>query len=291
MPDVLAPTAPATSAVSDMPVIDPANALPAEAVDETPKPDQSTSTGEAPVEADTPPNGESQEGVEGKVLTPSQRAAFTRERNKRAAAERENAELRDQLKQALAGIAKLTEKPAPQRPRREDFTDPDAYERAIEAHAAAQATEKAKAEAQAEIERQARERQFEQVRGSYQERAEAFAEDHPDYFDVVDADDAGFTLPMTMAILETEDGPQVAYHLARNPAELKRLAGLTPARTVYEIGKLAAKLTSTEKPAPRLPDPVRPLGGRSAAPLSDEEPSMEAYGERRLAELRKAQAH
>lgn len=62
-------------------------------------------------------------------------------------------------------------------------------------------------------------------------------------------------------LLDSEAGPAIAYHLAKNPEDLARIAALSPVRAVGELGKLEAKLsedapqpkTAAAKPLPKPP--------------------------------------
>jgi hypothetical protein len=287
MPDTLPEaTGPALSSTSDLPVIDPANALPeeqAEPVDSQPKPDQTDGTsGEPEGEADSGPNAD--EATAGEDRTrPQDRAAITRFKNRAAAAEQRNAQLEQMLRQALEGIEKLTPKPQePVRPQRHEFNSPEDYDQALMQFAAEGATKQATEAAKQQQQREVQEQRLNVVKATYEERAEAFTDKHPDYHDLVDADDAGFTLPMTAAILENEDGPAIAYHLAQNPEQLQRIAKLTPTQQVYEIGRVAARLN---QPPPRAPKPIPPIGGRSSTqPKEASEMSMDEYAAMRASE-------
>jgi len=81
-------------------------------------------------------------------------------------------------------------------------------------------------------------------------------------------------LAARQAMLEDEHGAEMLYYLAKNPKELERIAGLTPASAVLAIGKLSVALTppaSPENGKPRItgaPKPPPP-SGRSAKMISD----------------------
>lgn len=80
-------------------------------------------------------------------------------------------------------------------------------------------------------------------------------------------------------ILESEKGPLLQYHLAKNPADLERLNGLSPLAAAKEIGRLEARL-SLAKPntATRASPPVPALKGSSAPRVSDiSKMSMDEY--------------
>lgn len=69
------------------------------------------------------------------------------------------------------------------------------------------------------------------------------------------------------AIVESELGPALLFHLATDTTGIvDRLAGLSPARQIAELGKIEATgLTKTAKPS-NAPDPIKPLGQGRAGP-------------------------
>ena len=76
------------------------------------------------------------------------------------------------------------------------------------------------------------------------------------------------------AIMEAENGADIAYHLGKHPKEAARIAQLPPRSQIREIGKLEAKLAATPvKPQTpsKAPAPITPLTG--AAPAASAEPS------------------
>ena len=86
------------------------------------------------------------------------------------------------------------------------------------------------------------------------------------------------TPAMQDAILDLEHGVDVAYHLAKNLPEAKRIAAMTPVAQILEIGKLETKLTATKPPsvaksttqAPAPPTAVKPRAAAVAAPSKDD---------------------
>jgi len=78
---------------------------------------------------------------------------------------------------------------------------------------------------------------------------------------------------------EFDNGMAVLYQICANPAELKRIQSLSPARQVAEIAKLSDSLSKPESasqpavvtrpaatPISRIPPPGRPVGGTQPAP-------------------------
>lgn len=158
-------------------------------------------------------------------------------------------------------------------PTREQF---ESYEEYLEARAAYRAEKtldaRLKALEQSRTEEAMRARQYETQRAWESKVAEA-AQKMSDFADVVRSSDAPTTPAMTQAIIESEAGPQILYHLAKNPAEAVRIASLSPASQAREIGKLEDRVTRPAK-ASSAPEPIKPVGSRSQVSdlLSDKLP-------------------
>lgn len=85
-----------------------------------------------------------------------------------------------------------------------------------------------------------------------------------DFDEAIDSD-LPLTPAMQEAIIQSNVGYKVAYHLANNPDETKRIAALTPARQAAEIGKIEASLDVQPKPrevrrTSTAPEPISPIG-------------------------------
>lgn len=93
----------------------------------------------------------------------------------------------------------------------------------------------------------------EAVLTTWDQRQDAFAATKPDYYDKVTSNDLPITPVMADAIMTSEDGAAVAYHLANHPDEARRIAAMNPLAAVRELGRLEAKLA--QPPANSTPDP------------------------------------
>ena len=132
---------------------------------------------------------------------------------------------------------------------------------------------------------------------SYNEKVEEFKASHEDWDEVVGQP---IDLPAGVgpAILELDNGPEVAYYLGKNLAVAKKLNTMSPFLAVAEVGRIAARLEkSQETPeaptnnittrspdkAPivsKAPTPIKPLTGhavRATRDLSDPNLSYEEY--------------
>lgn len=115
---------------------------------------------------------------------------------------------------------------------------------------------------------------------SWNARLEASAAELPDFAAVVGK--ATFEVPnhLYTAILESEAGPQLAYYLAKNPDEARRLANMSYTESIKMLGRLEDRLgdlSADEAPAKReaagskspevskAPKPIDPIRGENAA--------------------------
>jgi hypothetical protein len=187
----------------------------------------------------------------------------------------------EELKRALAGPpAKPQDKPsepaqpaATGKPKLEDFQTLEAYQEALTDWKLDQReSDRKKAEARTAAEQAARTEQ-----DNWAKREKAARKAHDDYDDLIDTVKipAGpGVLAARQAMLEDEHGAELLYYLAKNPKELERIAGLSPASAVLAIGKLSAtfdKPPATENGKPKItgaPKPPPP-SGRPSKTTSD----------------------
>lgn len=105
---------------------------------------------------------------------------------------------------------------------------------------------------------------------TFQERAEQARDKYPDFDKVVGNDDLIIGEPSAQAILESKIGPEIAYHLGKNPQESERIARLSPLAQAREIGKIEAKLEANlpqgKKAVTSAPEPITPIGTRATSP-------------------------
>ena len=193
---------------------------------------------------------------------------------------RKEAQQERQAREALeARLAVLERQPAPQAPKVDEEPQPSQFNDAFEyAKALAEYTadqrigEMRRQDAEA---KQAQERQ--KVIETWASKVQAAKASMPDFDDIVASSDVVVNDDIRDAILESDVGPQILYHLAENDDVAKRIAGLTPKQALREIGKLEARFEVKEtKPEPtpitrsKAPAPINPLRGSNPAdvPLS-----------------------
>lgn len=193
---------------------------------------------------------------------------------------RKEAQQERQAREALeARLAVLERQPAPQAPKVDEEPQPSQFNDAFEyAKALAEYTadqrigemRRQDAEAKEALERQ-------KVIETWASKVQAAKASMPDFDDIVASSDVVVNDDIRDAILESDVGPQILYHLAENDDVAKRIAGLSPKQALREIGKLEARFEAKEtapeaKPIVRskAPAPIQPLRGSNPAdvPLS-----------------------
>lgn len=175
-------------------------------------------------------------------------------------------------------------KEPPKKPTPDQFDDYGAY---VEALTDFKAEEKVNKAIETRDQKAATEKQQQARVTTWNERVIEARKTIPDYDTVM----AASSVPVSDAVMEelrdSELGPQLAYHLDRNPDVAEKLNAMPPRQAAREIGRLEAKLLSTasaspdpavdapqkepESPVPKVkttnaPPPVKPVGqGRSTS--------------------------
>lgn len=215
-------------------------------------------------------------------LVDQRNAARTEAETKALEAEAATAEaqaLRDRLAEAERQLAILNapsqQTAADPRPDRKNFASDELFTDALSDWKVDQrivARERKDAEA-----RQAAAQ--EQVTRNWQAQVEAGKEDMPDFDAVVGAAEMVFQQVVLDAVVD--NGPRVAYHLAKNPEEARRIAAMRPSAAIAAVNKLGEQLAgdgettpaSAPTPAPpaakgttfKAPEPLETLKGTSTA--------------------------
>lgn len=166
-------------------------------------------------------------------------------------------------------VRELESKLQPQQTaRQEKPEDFDSWEQYVEARATRIAEERvhdalSKREQQAAL---ARQQEFHQRAATdFQARAEKATERYPDFFETVESSSVPMSEAMSAVIITSEAGPDLAYHLAHNPAEADRIYRLPAYLQAAEMARLEAKIKRPEaKQISKAPAPINPVGGNAA---------------------------
>jgi hypothetical protein len=156
-----------------------------------------------------------------------------------------------------------------QEPQPSQFADAFEYAKAL----AEFSTEKALAERDRQV-AQAREQEAQQkIIQSWAQKVQDAKAELPDFDDLVASSDVVVNNAVRDAILESDVGPRILYHLAENNDLAKRIASLSPNAALREIGRLEAKFEAkpeTKQTAPvvrsKAPAPIQPIRGGQGQP-------------------------
>jgi len=167
---------------------------------------------------------------------------------------------------ALEGQRQPTEAPkSDEKPSANQFTDAFEYAEALAEWSAENALknrDKQDAERKASDERQ-------KVISSWKAKLDAAKADMPDYEDMVSSSDVIVSDQIRDAILESDVGPRILYHLAENSDVAEKLNKMTASGAMREIGKLEAKFEKVAEPQTKrieavtrsnAPKPITPIG-------------------------------
>jgi len=252
-----------------------------EAVEETPEPVAEEEQSE-PKEAEKEANQEGERKQNPKLEKRFSEITKQREEARQEAQRERQARL--DLEQRLAALEqnRQPEQQAvniDQEPQPSQFSDAFEYAKAL----AEYSTEKALAERDRQV-AQAKEQEAQQkIIQSWAQKVQAAKAEMPDFDDMVASSDVVVNNAVRDAILESDVGPKILYHLAENNDLARKIAGLSPNAALREIGKLEARFESKpEQTAPvvrsKAPAPIQPIrGGQGKAdiPIS---PNGEFHG-------------
>ena len=244
---------------------------PAEAVEESAEPTEEVEQSE-PEEAEA--EAKPQEERKQNPKLERRFSEITKQREEaRQEAQRER-EARAALEARLAALEKQSQPEqavtSDQEPQPSQFTDAFEYAKALAEYTADKRIAEMKqeeAKAKEAVERQ-------KVIDQWTQKVEKAKAELPDFDDIVASSDVVVNDDIRDAILESDVGPQILYHLAENDEVAKKIAGLSPKQALREIGKLEARFEKTE-PAQtvaksKAPAPINPIksSGKADLPIS-----------------------
>lgn len=196
-------------------------------------------------------------------------------------------EERQRLQQELDSLKNKYEPPKADdpEPQPHQFTDPQEYGKALKEWTAENTRRE---DAKKAIEASARQA-AEKVAQAWNERQEAAKTKLSDYESTIAASDVKVSDAVRDAIVESDVGPEILYHLAKNPDFAADLGKLSPARAVAAIGRLEATMSGEVTPKTstkvaemsKAPPPISPIKNASTPVTqlrgSDAVPSSMTY--------------
>lgn len=163
-------------------------------------------------------------------------------------------------------------------PKQEDFASYDEWQQAVIDHRVKATLDN---ERRAERERETRasaERTEAQRRASLQRAAAEAADKFADFEEVVAGADIPVTPAMVEAIDESDQKAALLYWLAKNPAEAKRIAGLSAAAQGRAIARAEITLAAQpQKTVTDAPEPPRTVSGKGTASADPSKMTPDQY--------------
>ena len=197
-------------------------------------------------------------------LTKQREQAKQEAAKEREARENLEARLREYEQKATPIVAE----PLGQEPQPSQFQDAFEYAKALSEWN----VEKVLAERdRAEADRRANEERN-KVISAWTQKVEAAKAKMPDFEEMVASADVAVNDAIRDAIVESDVGPEVLYHLAQDTEYARKLAAMPVAKALKEIGKLEARFEAKDEPEVKsvarqsnAPSPIRPLKASSSA--------------------------
>lgn len=252
---------------------------PADASTETPETVAEEVTQEQPQEAAEKP----EEGNEGDDHGSEEQP---QEKPKRSARERIN-ELTKRAHEAEREVQRLLEaaqKPSAQqtdKPKPQEFEDYDSYVEALADWRADQRVSEALKARDAERAQTAQSRAAEAKAQAWAERQSEFRAATPDYDAVVGKSSVQVAPHVVDTLLDSDSGPELAYHLAKHPDTVKRINALSPLAAAREIGRIEASLSTPSapkvKPGSNAPAPISPVRAAASGSVNLATANMDQY--------------
>lgn len=119
----------------------------------------------------------------------------------------------------------------------------------------------------------------------FRDRSKEAAKAIPDYQATVKAAKAPMAPHVMREIIDSEKGPLLAYHLAKNPDQAAKLNSMTPVQLAREIGRLEGQVRlPTAKKATSAPAPLSTPRGSAKATSDPSRMSMADYAKWRASQ-------
>lgn len=248
----------------------------------------STETIEKPL--GDPVDGKPNEEVKPGKKTAQERIVELTHKRKEAESKAEASEQRARDLEAQLQALKTSAQPmeATAKPARAQFASDDEYIEALTDWKAREAVAKRERE-QFEARQQAEQVDLDE---KWTRRQDAMIKAIPDYADVLGASNVVIPNYIERALKESDQGPEIAYFLALNPEEARKLAAMNPVTAIKRIAALERDLAEPDTPAKeaeppkksKAPAPIIPVRSAGTSASAGQAESFAEYKRRRQAQ-------
>lgn len=180
---------------------------------------------------------------------------LAKEARKQGRIEAEAASLREQL-----------QKLAPPEPKRGDFASDEEHEQARIQHAIKEEARKLAAE---QVKQLAEQQKQQSAVSTFWSKADEVVERFPDFEQAVTDPTFAFSGDVYEFAMDSEIGPELAYHLSKNRQKLAAIHAMPSIKAARALLDLEAELKAKPKARPsNAPEPINPVGNRGRATSS-----------------------
>lgn len=223
--------------------------------------------------ADASSKSETKEGTEAKV---TDELKATRRRAQLAEQEAKNLRARlDEVEKKQTGQQQNANGKAPDPEKVPELSDYETLDEYTEAKVLYRLEQKRKEQEIAKQKEQEANR-IGEVNRKFNNRLQKFMDNYPDYTEIVSSSQINLHESVIEAIKESEVGPAIAYHLAKNEEDLEKISKMNNFSAIREIGKLEAKITSNvpqpkikQKQVTQAPEPIKPVNNLTTPEKKD----------------------
>lgn len=104
---------------------------------------------------------------------------------------------------------------------------------------------------------------------TFEQRESVARDKYPDYDAFARSPTVAITPDMAEVIQSSELGPEIAYHLGKNPTDARRIASLPAKLQAAEIGKLEVRLSAPQATRKAPPPPIETVSAIAAGGTKD----------------------
>lgn len=182
---------------------------------------------------------------------------------------------------AEAGKAPSAKADAPSKPTPDQFSDHNEYVEKLAEWKAKEIVSASLRERDEQAEQAKQKTERETRASTWAERQAKFAETAPDFDEVLASAEVQVPAHLLDALLKSDQGPALAYHLAKNPEVAQNIAGMSKDDALMELGALKASLSKPAlKSVTKAPAPITPVksgGGNVPDVAKMSQTEYEAY--------------
>lgn len=195
-------------------------------------------------------------------------------------AEAETKYLREQM--ARQEQPKPIQQPAAEtEPKLEDFQDYETYLKAAAKHEARQELRQQMQQHTQRVEQERAQAAQRQTAESWHRKVSIATAELPDFADVVGSSSVPMPDHVKAAVMQSEQGPKLAYYLASHPDEAEQIASQHPLAAIRSLMRIEDKLAAAPaaKKATDTPAPITPVGAKAKSEKSPPEMTPKEFAE------------